>query len=329
MPLKTPKFWYPENQDKIPFPAALLAPLSALYQRAHMALQSSKVTQSVPVPVICVGNITAGGSGKTPVCIAIAKLLKQQNPDINLFFLTRGYGGKKTKPRRIEGHELSSDVGDEPLILAQHVKTIVSPVRHEGARVAYDQGAQYVIMDDGLLNKALKKDISFMVIEGSLGIGNGKTIPSGPLREPFERGLNHADAIIIIGEDRHNIKQKLPVNYPVFKAAIKAQTEGLDKTAPYLAFAGIGIPQKFKNTLEEHGFKIVEFQEYPDHYPYTKSEIESIIKSAKNQGAKIITTQKDHVRVSNEFKNQIEILPIEIEWAEPEKLLQYLNGALT
>ncbi len=328
MPLKTPRFWYPDKDDKISFKEKLLAPASMLYQSVHRTLQKTKKAQVAPIPVICVGNITAGGSGKTPVAIAISKLLASKNTDLNVYFLTRGYGGKIKNAKVIRGDEISLSVGDEPLILSRQRKTIVSPNRYEGALLAHEEGAQCIIMDDGLTNKTIKKDITFMVIDGKQGIGNGKTIPAGPLREPFEHGLQQTDAIIIIGEDAQNIKQKLPINLPVFHATIKADTRNLDKNKEYIAFSGIGLPDKFRKTLKDNEIKIIEFIEFPDHHKYTEKQIERIIEKAHQSNAKVITTEKDYVRLEENQKRQIGTLPIEIEWQTPKSVYEYIAKVL-
>lgn len=328
MPLKTPKFWYPKKSEATSLHATLLMPVSALYQAAHKFLKSNQVTQKAPIPLICVGNITAGGSGKTPVCIAIAELIQNKRPDLNVVFLTRGYGGKQDQPKRIEGHETASDVGDEPLILAKHATTVVSSLRHNGACTAHDHGAELIIMDDGLINDTLYKDLSLLVIDGETGIGNGKTLPSGPLREPFETGLTYADAIIIIGKDKHGLKQKIADAKPILAGTVTADTSQIDKTKNYIAFTGIALPQKFKRTLDAEGIRALGFIEFPDHHNFTAQQLEAIRTRADQENATLITTEKDYVRLSEGDKKDVSYLPIKIEFDKPDELYALLNGVI-
>lgn len=328
MPLKTPKFWYPENHNASSLIAKLLTPISVLYQGVHKVLQSGKEPKRVSVPVICVGNLTAGGSGKTPTCIALAELLRKRDPKLEVAFLTRGYCSKETRPKVIQGHEPADEVGDEPLILKKHAKTIISAERHIGACTAIEQGAECVIMDDGLFNQSLHKDLSFLVFNGLTGIGNGKTIPAGPLREPFEQGIQHASAVIFIGQDKYNLKKKIPKNIPVFSARISADTTSLDHSAKYMAFSGIALPQKFKQTLQENNIKVTKFIEFADHHNFTKTDIEKIKADAQKHDAKIVTTEKDFVRLNAKQKENITYLPIKLEFEEPEKVVQVINTVL-
>lgn len=291
--------------------------------------QSKQTMNKAPVPVICVGNITAGGSGKTPVCIAISEYVKIKYPHKKLAFLTRGYGGNQDAPRTIEGNEPASEVGDEPLILAKHAKTVVSPKRHKGACTAYEQGAQLIIMDDGLLNNTIQKDLSFMVIDGKTGIGNGKTIPAGPLREPFDSGLRRSDAVIIIGKDEHNLKQKIPHNKPVIYASVIADLSRHDTNQTYVAFCGIALPYKFERTLTENKFKIEKLFEFSDHYNYTPNDLAKIKEFAKSKNAKIITTEKDYMRLSTQDKEGIAYLPIKIQFEDITHLDTLISGVLT
>jgi tetraacyldisaccharide 4'-kinase len=332
MPLKTPKFWYEKSTDaqkqcikKCVLPC-LLQPLSLLYQLGHKTKLFITKTHKAPIPIICVGNVTTGGSGKTPVCIALCDLVNKYALFSNPYFLTRGYGGNDSGPRRIEDHDTAQNIGDEPLLLASHSDTMVSVNRPYGARKAHELGADLVIMDDGLQNSSLHKDLSFLVLDGTLGLGNKKTLPAGPLREPFTTALNRSDALVIIGEDTYGIRSLITVGIPIFEAHITPdlKKQALPNTGSYIAFAGLGTPNKFFNTLRTNGLELTDMIEFADHHLYTKTDIQRLLDRAKNSNANLITTEKDYVRLPKEMQKQVYMYPITLKWNDESALVHFI-----
>ncbi len=328
MPLKTPKFWYKkpaDAQDKRLL-ALLLQPLCIFYQLGHRIKLFTTKTCRAPLPIICVGNVTTGGSGKTPICIALSNLIKKYALFTNPYFLTRGYGGNDPGPRRIKDHDTVQKVGDEPLLLASHSNTIISVNRPCGAKKAHEFGADLVIMDDGLQNLSLHKDLSFLVLDGALGLGNQRTLPAGPLREPFKAALNRSDAIIIIGEDTYGIKTLITKNIPIFEANVTPDIEKqeLPIDASYIAFAGLGTPEKFFNTLRTNGVELTDTIEFADHHPYTIKDVKRLLDRAQSNHANLITTEKDYVRLPKELQKQVYMYPITLQWNDESALVHFI-----
>ena len=317
--MQTPKYWQANS-----FISKLLYPLGWLYGRATQWRLRLIKAQKVAIPVICIGNITAGGTGKTPVSLSIAKMLfaEMYHP----FFVTRGYGGKLQNVIVNNKKHSAADVGDEPLLLSQQAPVVVNANRYQAAQTAYDEGADVIIMDDGYQNPSLYKDLSFLVFDGNYGIGNGKIIPAGPLRETFADGVKRADALIILGKDKHNLAARS--NLPVFYGHTEAAQTLSDKTQNILAFAGIGHPQKFYHTLSQQGFNVVETIDFPDHHFYTRGELDKIIQKAHELKASIYTTSKDYVKIPPLFQADINVLEIAVVWDEPEKLLRFIKEHL-
>jgi len=314
--MKTPKYWQSNSTiSKILFPLGWLYGL--ITQLRLRIVKSPKAN----IPVICVGNITAGGTGKTPVSVSLAKIL--ENAMYHPFFVTRGYGGKLQNVMVNNKKHSAHDVGDEPLLLSRQAPVIVNANRYQAAKMAEAQGADIVIMDDGFQNPSLHKDLSFLVFDGHYGIGNGKIIPAGPLRETFADGIKRADALIIIGKDKHNLAARS--NLPVFFAHTEPLHTALDHN-DVLAFAGIGHPQKFYHTLSTCGFNVVDSIDFPDHHFYSAAEIENIIAKAQTLCAEIYTTAKDMVKIPNIYHDKINVLEIGIVWDEPEKLLEFIQS---
>lgn len=331
MALKTPDFWYKKTKSKttLPFAQALLSPMSSLYQCGHKLKLSLFHTRKADIPVFCIGNITMGGSGKTPTCIAINELVKKHKLFSTPYFLTRGYGGTEPGPRRIEEHDTPSQVGDEPLLLASHSKTMVSKDRYHGAKKAQELGADCIIMDDGMQNLSLKKDISFLVIDGNVGLGNKKTFPAGPLREPLGFALKRTDAVIIIGDDLHNISSQIPSNTPIFGAHIEVfENSKLNKNHDYIAFAGLGIPDKFFRTLSENNYNVVDTYSFADHHKYTEEDILPILEHAQSSYARLITTEKDYVRLPKDLQNHIYMLPIKLTWNDEPSIYEFIKDRI-
>ncbi|MBI1300380.1 MAG: tetraacyldisaccharide 4'-kinase [Alphaproteobacteria bacterium] len=322
MLLKTPQFWY----RPYGIFATILQPIAFLYVAVAAIKRSTTKSYRADIPVICVGNITAGGSGKTPSAIALLKLIQELGLFEKPYFLTRGYGGKVRSIRRITGHEPAQEVGDEPLLLSHYAQTIVSIDRVAGADFACAEGADCILMDDGFQNVSLKKDISLIVIDGSTGLGNGALLPAGPLREKPELAFARAHGVIIIGVDQHNISSIIPKALPVFRAHIKPISDTHDRDQNYIAFAGLAHPDKFKTTLLSHGYEVIDFLSYPDHYPYKETDINHLKDQAKLKNARLITTEKDFVRLSPELREDIDVLPIELVWEDKSLVSNFLEA---
>lgn len=317
--MKTPGFWQHKS-----FISTLLLPLGCVYNFMTQRRIKHGHPKKVSRPVICIGNITAGGTGKTPVAISIAKLLQEKNK--NPFFVSRGYGGNLSNILVDNRKHSALEVGDEPLLLSRQAPVVINPNRHEGALKALKSGAEIIIMDDGFQNPGLYKDLSFLVFDGGFGLGNERIVPSGPLRESLSDGIKRAQAIIIIGKDKHNLENKIN-NLPVFRATIQPLRPHTTRNE-VIAFAGIGRPEKFYNSLRESGFNLLETIDFPDHHQYKESELKNIIAKAQKIGADIFTTSKDYVKIPAPLQSHFKILEIEIKWENPEKLTQFILDLL-
>lgn len=312
---KTPRFWYKQKS----LLSNLLLPAAWLYQGGHIIAQMNGPKQYIStVPVICIGNAIAGGGGKTPMVIALTKLIKETGIYKTPYLLTRGYGSKTSDAVLVDPAIHSADyIGDEPLLLTQHAPTIVSADRKKGAQLAEEKGADIIIMDDGLLNQSLYQDISFLIIDRQIDFGNNRTLPAGPLREPLRKILDLADAVITIGRPFD------AADHPIFETTLKAdQKPNPDKN--YIAFAGIAIPDKFKNSLLDLGYNLKAWFPFPDHHPYSNKDL----KKLQKQDGQLITTTKDHVRLPDNIKPHVETLPISIEIKKPESLINFIEEKL-
>ena len=313
--LRAPEFWYSKN----PLSLALL-PASWIYDIGRRINNSFTKSEVLPVPVICVGNLTAGGAGKTPVALYIGQLLKEKN--VRAFFLSRGYGGKLSGPVLVDTSTHNAhEVGDEPLMLAGTLPTIVSKDRLKGAHFAIKQGAQTIVMDDGLQNNSIAKTVSLVIVNGTLGFGNGLLLPAGPLREPIAEGLSRTDASIVvngIGEIT------LPEAAQVFSASTQPIETDSIKGKRVLAFCGIAYPQKFYSTLHNLGARVMDTHSFSDHHPYTRHEIERLKKQAKEKSGTLITTAKDLVRIPAELRDGIEVLNIALNFDDADSFSEFL-----
>jgi len=312
--MKTPKFWYDDS-----IWGTLLAPAgkiwAALAERSYKDIKPRKAK----IPVVCVGNLVAGGAGKTPVALSLLDFL----PGLN--YLSRGYGGRLAGPVMVDPLRHSYlMVGDEPLLLAEAAPCWVSKDRVVGARSAADFGATCLVMDDGFQNPSLVKDLSLLVIDGGVGFGNAHCIPAGPLREPIEKGIARADALVILGEDKTNAA-RFAKNIPVLHAHLETEMEAVSlKDELVVAFAGIGRPEKFFETLEGKGAKLLGAYAFPDHHPYHPTEIGELVEEAESNGAALITTAKDYVRLPKHFQEQVGVLRVSVVWDDEEALRRVL-----
>ncbi len=332
MPFKTPTFWYGKSGKLAQWMRIPLEGASLIYQAGRVLSNMGKRPYQSHLPVLCIGNLVAGGSGKTPVALALYDLLISEKLCSAPCFLTRGYGGREKGPLRVEPntHDAAA-IGDEPLLLSTKGPVVVSANRKAGAQRIETHGADAIVMDDGLQNPGLAKTLSFVAIDGRTGFGNGKLLPAGPLREPLATGLARADAFILIGEDQCGVKALLPPDIPVFHAHLAVPHSWIaDTKSSYIAFTGLGQPNKFKASLEDLKIKIVDWQAFPDHHTYSVQELSRLAEKAREKGARLITTEKDAVKIPERFiqENPLDILPVEICWEEPETLKSFLRNNL-
>ncbi len=316
--MKTPTFWQQKNAM-----AYLLYPLGKLYAIATRLNLKFHTPQKVSVPVICIGNLTAGGSGKTPTAIAIASMLQAMG--YQPFFVSRGYGGKLKNVLVDINTHTPKQVGDEPLLLAQVAPVVVNPDRFQGAQTAISHGADIIIMDDGFQNPKLNKDLSFLVFDGTVGYGNGYCVPAGPLREELSQGIKRAQAMIIIGDDKQALKSQ--ISLPCFEGKIAAQKPKI-KTSKVIAFAGIGRPEKFFQSLKDLGIEPIETIDFPDHHFYTTQELENLIQKAQDKGCSLITTSKDFVKIPHHLQSHFHVLEITIKWQNAQELSQFIKTSI-
>jgi tetraacyldisaccharide 4'-kinase len=252
-------------------------------------------------PVVCIGNPTVGGAGKTPMALAVARMLREAGEQP--IFLTRGYGGALAGPVLVEPKQhFALDVGDEPLLLAGVAPTVVARDRVAGARSAVAAGATVIVMDDGFQNPGLHKDVSLLVVDERRGIGNGRVIPAGPLRVPLAAQLARAHAFVAVGAPSGAAEvraQARKCNLPVFQAHLQPEKDFIAALGPgrVLAFAGIGDPEKFFTSLSDAGISVAATQSFPDHHRYTRAQAQALCKQAADDGLILVTTEKDLARM--------------------------------
>ncbi|MGQ3673289.1 tetraacyldisaccharide 4'-kinase [Xanthobacter sp. TB0136] len=297
---------------------------------------------TVPVPVFCIGNPTVGGAGKTPTAIAVLESLKARGA--SPFALLRGHGGSATSPLHVDPATHGPDlVGDEALVLARHAPTIISggSDRLAAASLAVSLGASHIIMDDGFQNPTLHKDAAILVVDAGIGVGNGAVLPAGPLRAPLEPQLKKADALLLIGQNGlesggpgDQVKQAaLAAGCVVLHGHIEPDVDILAslKGATLHAFAGIGHPEKFFNTLTRAGLEVSVTRAFPDHHPFRESEIEGLVEQASLARALLVTTQKDMARLLEPrfkvLRERIISLPIRLVLDEPEQMEALIAAA--
>jgi tetraacyldisaccharide 4'-kinase len=318
--MRPPDFW---NTDTLA--ARALSPLGALYGFATELKRNFATPYRAQARVLCVGNLTVGGTGKTPLAIALAHMLMARKERV--VFLTRGYGGKLRGPVQVDPHRHdATDVGDEALLLANHAPTVVSRERGVGAALADSMSADVIVMDDGFQNFELVKDLALLVVDAAKGLGNRRLIPAGPLREKPEDGFSRADAVILVGDGDPDLA---PFAGPVFRAHLLPNAPEALRNRPVFAFAGIGRPAKFFATLEAYGATLIGTQAFGDHHVYSSFELTALRAAASASGALLVTTEKDYVRIAPDARSHILPLPIHAAFAENAGLDSLLNRLRT
>jgi tetraacyldisaccharide 4'-kinase len=348
---REPSWWYAPSSGLV---SRLLEPAGTLWGRLAQRRFARAPAYRATVPVICVGNFTAGGTGKTPLALEVAGFVQAMG--LKVAFLSRGYGGRLSGPHWVDAaSDHSSDVGDEPLLLAAAHPTLVARDRAAGARAIAEGAvsADVIIMDDGLQNPGVAKDLTVAVVDGARGIGNGRVIPAGPLRAPLDFQLTLVDAIVVnrgsaggVGENAggatppaNGFADRLRQDFegPVLDARVAASgaTDWLAE-APVVAFAGIGVPDRFFETLRALGADLAGAIAFPDHHAYTPADAARLLDLARGHGATLVTTEKDRVRLAGhagplaDLRDAARALPVRMKFEARDegRLVALIEGAV-
>lgn len=328
MKLRAPPFW---NRPKPCAAAWLLAPFSGLVRFLGWKRQKRRAV-SLSVPILCCGGVTVGGTGKTPLTLDLVRRLQKRGYTPHI--VTRGYGGKKRRGRRVSlTHHTPRDVGDEALLLAAVAPTWAGRDRVRSARLAIAHGADCLVLDDGLQDPSLHKHFSVLTLDGGIGTGNGLLLPAGPLREPLKRVLKRVQTVAIIGEDKRQVRRlfdsdKLPEAHAHF-APLPEQLRAL-AGRQVVAFAGIGRPEKFFDMLRDSGVSLLRGVSFPDHHVYSKRDLKRLRQLAQAPGVVLATTEKDAVKLPPSFRKHLHVLRAELIWSDPkapERLLDRFFAA--
>jgi tetraacyldisaccharide 4'-kinase len=326
--MREPGFWHRPSS----FVSLLLLPLGALYG-AVAARRLQREGFDAGIPVLCVGNYHVGGAGKTPMVLALTRMLRDlgETPVV----LSRGYGGRLHGPVKVDpDRHAAADIGDEPLMMARTVPVVVARDRISGVALARSQGASVILMDDGFQNPAIAKDASLIVIDGDRGLGNGLVLPAGPLRAPLPPQLARTDALIVVGEGSAAKAVAADIaarGKPVLSAHLKPDDASVAalRGKRVLAFAGIGDPGRFFRTLRASGIDVVCERAFPDHHPFSKSEIENLTAEAKRDALTLVTTEKDLARLrGSEGAEDITPFAVTLEFDGAVQLRKFLSDRL-
>lgn len=342
MRLDEPAWWYGADHR---LAQRLLQPISAIWGAFAARSYARAIPYRSHLPVVCIGNFTAGGTGKTPLAIHVAGELQRLGR--KAVFLTRGYGGRRAGPHWVDpAVDKAADVGDEPLLLARRAPTLIARDRAAGAKAIEtgDRPADVIIMDDGLQNPSLAKDLSLAVVDGRRGLGNGRVIPAGPLRAPLDFQFGLVDAIVVNAPVDAEagpapaadwLRQRFPG--PVLSASVQP-TEAVAwlENADVVAFAGTGAPQRFFDLLRRCGANVVHALPFPDHHPFADNDAQRLMALASAASATLVTTEKDWVRMDasrasiGQLKSMSRVLPIAMTFGErdAERLKALLEVAV-
>ncbi len=329
--MREPAFWWRPPG----LMSSLLAPLGAAYG----IIAERRMTRRgalAGVPVICVGNFTLGGTGKTPTALMLAALLRELGA--TPFFLTRGYGGSVEGPHAVDvENDSAAQVGDEALLLARAAPTIVARDRVLGAAFAKAMGASVVVMDDGLQNPSLAKTLTIAVVDGKRGVGNGQVFPAGPLRAPLHIQMTRCDALLVVGDGGAAARAvtSRAGTRPVLHGRLAPEPAAVSSLhgRKVLAFAGIGDPDKFFATAEQSGIAIVQRRAFADHHGFSAEEAAELVMSAERDGLSLLTTEKDRARMAGDpalaaLASKTHVLPVTMVVEESDALRALLARAL-
>ncbi len=326
--LTMPHFWRAKPDAAGLFFCILLAPLGWIYATiVSLRLAVTKPKQVAPV-VLCVGNAVAGGTGKTPVCLALGRRAVERG--IKVHFLTRGYGGREAGPVAVDpARHRAEDVGDEALLLATIAPTWVSADRVAGAKQAEAAGAELIIMDDGLQNPALQKTYSVLTVDGSFGFGNKLPMPAGPMREFSGSALKRVNRCVVVGPADGKLEAELAAERPLSRARL-VPSDSFEPFAnrPVVAFAGIGRPEKFFAMLSDAGLMVTDTIGFADHHAYTDRDIVRLRERATECQAVLLTTVKDFVRLPGSFQPDVTAVPVELKFENGSDCDVILDEAL-
>lgn len=324
MASRAPDFWQAGTDS--PWPG-VLQPLAALYELGNRLNRRITTAQETGRPVISVGNLIAGGAGKTPTAIALAEILHRLS--LHPQIVSRGYGGRLAGPVRVDpARHSAADVGDEALLLNAAAPTWIGRDRAATARAAVAAGAGCIIADDAHQTYALARRLSLIVVDGGYGFGNGRLLPAGPLREPIAEGLERCDAVVLIG------KPVVPLpsfgGRPVFRAELVPNPADAVRLRGRraLAFAGIGRPEKFYASLRQAGVEIAATKSFPDHAPYSEDAVMRLVEQAHALHAIPVTTAKDQTRLPRAARSMVDVLRVSLAFADPTAVEQFLKGKL-
>lgn len=328
--MKAPEFWYQKDgREAARMLRTLLTPISWIYARATAKRIKTTVPFDPRIPVICVGNASIGGTGKTPIAAYLLESLTRMG--IRTVILSRGYGGTEKGPMVVGKKHTAADVGDEPLLLSRNGPVWVAIARDDGAKAAASHGAQVIIMDDGHQNPLVKKTLTFLVVDAETGFGNDHVIPAGPLREPSGVALARADAVILMKPTPgYETDEDLLARFkgkPVIAASLVSKIE--PPTGKLYAFAGIGRPNKFFDSLKRAGGDLVEGLSYADHHAYKDTDMMDLIELSREYGAQLITTEKDFVRIPPSFRQHVTPWPVQVQFEDELTLRRLLHPIIS
>ena len=318
--MRPPEFWRGRRASwPAPMLELLLTPASWLYAAAA-ARRQQKPGLRLPIPVISVGGATVGGSGKTPAARAVRARLSAMG--LISATLSRGHGGAQTGPLQVDpARHTARDVGDEPLLHASDGPAWIARDRARGGLAAVAAGAQVLVLDDAHQNPALVKDLRLLVLDGAEGLGNGRVLPAGPLREPLGHALERADCILA------PLGAALPATEkPVLRTRLAAPHPA--PSGPLLAFAGIAFPERFAESLRQAGGEVLDLAPFPDHHPFSNADLRLLERMAQERGARLVTTEKDHARLTREWRARAACFGVRLEFEQPERLDRLLGAAL-
>ena len=329
--MRPPPFWDTDApRSSAQLTRALLSPLGWIYAAVTARRIARTRPSPAPCPVICVGNLTLGGTGKTPVAIAVIEAARMlgRTPAA----LSRGWKAKLVPPAKVDpAIHTAQDAGDEPLLLARAAATFIDPDRIHGAALAAGEGADLIVMDDGHQNPKLEKTLSVVVVDAVSGWGANKVFPAGPLREPVAAGLARADAVILMTpgpkfEPDYAGLQLAELKIPVLRAWLEPSEA--PPPGKLLAFAGIGRPQKFFDALKAAGADLADAASFPDHHAFSRGDIARLRDLAEAHGARLITTEKDWVRLPGGVQDAVSAWPVKARFAEPARLNALIETAV-
>jgi tetraacyldisaccharide 4'-kinase len=324
--MRPPAFWNEGGWTAGGWVSRMLLPAAAVTERIT-ARRVGQPGWQAPVPVLCCGNAGVGGAGKTTLALDLLRRLQLRGGRPHA--LLRGYGGRERGPILVQpGLHDAARVGDEALLLAEQAPTWVSADRAAGAWAAAEEGADAIVMDDGLQNPGLVKDCSLLVIDGGYGFGNGRLLPAGPLREPVATAAERCRAAVLIGTDARGALAMLPPSLPVLRAELVPDLAGLDLNRDYFAFAGIGRPEKFFAGLRAAGVTLAGRRAFPDHHPYTPADLAGLARDAGRAGATLLTTPKDMVRLNPTQRRRIAVAGVTLAWQDEAALADLLDAVV-